>query len=148
MADQQGTTTLPQSGQSEAKTGRTAQEQLAADLQHLRDRLKADRVPEARRFVKVLEQRKRSACSHGGCRSRKASGGAPAVPATDRKGAHRTGRTLDARAHWGRGGARSTCGPPCPSRIGCQGNWSSERGEANGEGDMGRGPGRRADPLS
>ena len=32
-------------------------EQLAADLQHLRDLLEADRVTEARRFVKELEQR-------------------------------------------------------------------------------------------
>jgi hypothetical protein len=57
MAEQRGTTTLPQSEPSEAETGRTDQEQLAADLQLLRDLLEADRVPEARRFVKELEQR-------------------------------------------------------------------------------------------
>ena len=57
MADQQGITTLPQSEPSEAETGSTDQEPLAADLQHLRDLLEADRVPEARRFVKELEQR-------------------------------------------------------------------------------------------
>jgi hypothetical protein len=57
MAEQRGTTTLPQSEPSEAESGGTDQEQLAADLQHLRDLLEADRVPEARRFVKELEQR-------------------------------------------------------------------------------------------
>lgn len=57
MADQRGTTTLPQSEPSETESGRTDQEQLAADLQHLRDLLEADRVPEARHFVKELEQR-------------------------------------------------------------------------------------------
>src|SRR5437764_9618873 len=57
MADQQGITTLPKSEPSEAETGRTDQEQLAAGLQHLRDLLEADRVAEARRFVKELEQR-------------------------------------------------------------------------------------------
>lgn len=57
MADQRGTTTLPQSEPSEAESGRTNQEQLAADLQHLRDLLEADRVAEARRFVEELAQR-------------------------------------------------------------------------------------------
>jgi hypothetical protein len=57
MADQRGTTTLPKSEPSEAETGSTDQEQLAADLQHLRALLEADRVAEARRFVKELEQR-------------------------------------------------------------------------------------------
>lgn len=57
MDEQRGTTTLPQSEPSEAQTGSTDQEPLAADLQHLRDLLEADRVGEARRFVKELEQR-------------------------------------------------------------------------------------------
>lgn len=57
MADQRGTTTLPPSEPSEAETGRPDQEQLTAGLQHLRDLLEADRVTEARRFVKELEQR-------------------------------------------------------------------------------------------
>jgi hypothetical protein len=35
----------------------TDQDRLAADLQHLRDLLTADRVSEARRFVKELEER-------------------------------------------------------------------------------------------
>jgi hypothetical protein len=39
------------------QAGTTDQERLAADLQHLRDLLEANRVPEARSFVKELEQR-------------------------------------------------------------------------------------------
>ncbi len=42
---------------SDAEAGITDQERLAADLQHLRALLEAARVPEARRFVKELEQR-------------------------------------------------------------------------------------------
>jgi hypothetical protein len=39
------------------RAGAFEQERLEADLQHLRDLLEGDRVEEARRFVKELEQR-------------------------------------------------------------------------------------------
>jgi hypothetical protein len=57
MSGKQTLTTLPQTEAGNPEPDRTDQEQLAADLQHLRDLLEADRVPEARRFVKELEQR-------------------------------------------------------------------------------------------
>ena len=57
MSKQRGVTTVPQGEDHEAPAASTDQERLAADLRHLRDLLEADRVPEARRFVKELEQR-------------------------------------------------------------------------------------------
>jgi hypothetical protein len=57
MSGRRIVTTLPQTEAGKREPERTDQEQLAAGLQHLRDLLEADRVAEARRFVKELEQR-------------------------------------------------------------------------------------------
>jgi hypothetical protein len=47
----------PVGAQRSTGEGTTEQERLAADLKHLRDLLEGDRVEEARRLVKELEQR-------------------------------------------------------------------------------------------
>jgi hypothetical protein len=57
MGDQRVATTLPKIEDGDPEAARAELEQLAADLQHLRALLEADRVPEARRFVKELEHR-------------------------------------------------------------------------------------------
>src|SRR5229473_3101784 len=65
MRGKRGVTTIPKTEEGGPSRDRVPpegslgadQERLAADLQHLRDLLEADRVPEARRFVKELEQR-------------------------------------------------------------------------------------------
>jgi hypothetical protein len=57
MGKQRGVTTVPTSEDGETQPKSTDPERLAADLQHLRALLEADRVAEARRFVKELEHR-------------------------------------------------------------------------------------------
>ena len=57
MASERAVETVPKTEEHAAEPGRTDQERLAADLQHLRDLLERVRIAEARRFVKELEQR-------------------------------------------------------------------------------------------
>ena len=56
MGGKRVVTTIPKIEDGDPEAERAEQERLAADLQHLRDLLEADWVPEARRFVKELEQ--------------------------------------------------------------------------------------------
>ena len=57
MAAERAIAEVPEVERPEADALATEQERLAADLQQLRDLLEYDRVEEARRFVKELEQR-------------------------------------------------------------------------------------------
>jgi len=57
MASERAVETVPKTEEHAAEPGRTDQERLAADLQHLRDLLEGVRIGEARRFVKELQQR-------------------------------------------------------------------------------------------
>lgn len=57
MGDKHVATMIPKIEPGDTEAEATEQEQLAADLQHLRALLEGDRVAEARRFVKELEQR-------------------------------------------------------------------------------------------
>jgi hypothetical protein len=57
MSGKREMTALPKFEDGDTEARASEQERLAADLQHLRALLEGDRVQEARRFVKELEQR-------------------------------------------------------------------------------------------
>jgi hypothetical protein len=57
MSGKRVVTAVPKFEDGDTEAGASEQERLAADLQHLRALLEGDRVREARRFVKELEQR-------------------------------------------------------------------------------------------
>jgi hypothetical protein len=57
MSSQQAAATAEEPQRLDTESASVQQERLAADLQHLRDLLEANKVAEARRFVKELEER-------------------------------------------------------------------------------------------
>jgi hypothetical protein len=57
MGGKRGTATIPQADRHDEAREATDQERLAADLRQLYDLLERERIDEARRYVKELEQR-------------------------------------------------------------------------------------------